>query len=241
MMATTGSVIGGLAALAALQVAFVTAVLWGDSASRATMLMACGLFLLWVVGFGLLSRLYRDRIRLWARKTRLSRGVAFTLFATLLALVEEAITTGMTNLAPLFGVPIGAAFITASTNYLDVVLGHSVIVFVPMFAAWAWMLGRRAFSPNAVLLTFGITGTLAEAGSFGAQNLAAAPFWMLVYGLMVYLPAYCLANGERAQPPRARDYALAVFLPILAAIPVAVAVGVLHPGPPHHFGPVNHL
>lgn len=50
----------------------------------------------------------------------------FVVFATVLALIEEAITTTMTNLAPLFGVEIGEAYITASTNYVDVVLFHSV-------------------------------------------------------------------------------------------------------------------
>ncbi|MEP0765002.1 MAG: hypothetical protein HRF45_00460 [Fimbriimonadia bacterium] len=238
MKATTGTVIAVLAVLAAFQVALVTVVLWGDAVSRATMLMVSGLYLLWILGFGLVSRLGRDRVRAVISRMRMSRGLKFTLFATLLALLEEAVTTGMTNLAPLFGVSVGAAFITASTNYLDVVLGHSVVVFVPMFAAWAWMLGRRAFTPNMVLITFGLTGMLAEAMSFGIQNLASAPFWILVYGLMVYLPAYCLGPGERAEPPRARDYALALFLPILAAIPVAAVVGSLHPGP-HHFGPGN--
>jgi hypothetical protein len=38
---------------------------------------------------------------------------------TALALMEEAITSSMTNLAPLFGVKIGEAYITASTNYFD--------------------------------------------------------------------------------------------------------------------------
>lgn len=236
MTPTSGKAIGALAVLATLQVGLVTVVLWHDPVSRATMLMASGLFLLWVVGFGLVSRFGRDRIRRRVGSVRLSRGVAFTLFATLLALVEEAITTGMTNLAPLFGVPVGAAFITASTNYLDVVLGHSVVVFVPMFATWAWMLKRRAFTPNTVLITFGLTGTLAETMSFGAQNLASAPFWVLVYGLMVYLPAYCFGPSAHATPPRARDYVWAAILPIVVAIPVAAVVGTLHPGP-HHFAP----
>lgn len=59
-----------------------------------------------------------------------------------MTLLEEAITTFMTNLAPFFGVKVGEAYITACTNYLDVVLLHSVIVFVPWFIAWAWILKR---------------------------------------------------------------------------------------------------
>ena len=109
-----------------------------------------------------------------------------------MALLEEAVTTTMTNLAPVLGVAIGQAYITASANYLDVVLGHSVIVFVPMFAAWAWLLSRYDFRPAEVFLLFGLTGTLAEAGTFGPQMLAMAGVWVWVYGLMVWLPAYAL-------------------------------------------------
>ena len=36
-------------------------------------------------------------------------------------LLEEAITTLMTNCAPFLGVSIGQAYITASANYFDVV------------------------------------------------------------------------------------------------------------------------
>ena len=35
----------------------------------------------------------------------------------------------MTNCAPLFGVPFGQAYITASANYFDVVLYHSVVMW----------------------------------------------------------------------------------------------------------------
>ena len=45
----------------------------------------------------------------------------------LLAMLEEVVTTSMTNCAPLFGVKIGEAYITASSNYFDVILRHSVV------------------------------------------------------------------------------------------------------------------
>ena len=69
-----------------------------------------------------------------------------------MALLEEAVTTTMTNCAPLLGVSLGQAYITASSNYFDVILGHSVIVFVPQFAAWAWLLSRYDFQPAEVFL-----------------------------------------------------------------------------------------
>ena len=80
-----------------------------------------------------------------------------------MALIEEIITTSMTNCAPLFGTTPEMAQITASTNYFHVVLCHSVVLFFFMFIVWAWMLSRWDFSPLKVLLLFGITGSLAEA------------------------------------------------------------------------------
>lgn len=191
--------------------------------------MAGGLFLLWCVLGGWLMWRYRrsfaERVRRWRWKWQ----VKFVLLCTLFALVEEAVTTTMTNLAPLFGVRIGEAYITASTNYLDVVLGHSVIVFVPMFLCWAWMLSRWAFAPRQVMVLFGLTGTLAEAGSFGWHNLLGWGFWLLVYGLMVYLPAYAVQDQAGDVPPRPRHYLMALLLPFLFAAPVAGVVSWLHP------------
>jgi hypothetical protein len=198
---------------------------------RALLSMSLGLALLWVVVVGTISWRLRGRIRARVLRIPLGWRLKFVLFAVLLAMLEEAITVGMTNLAPLFGVQVGAAYITASANYFDVILFHSVIVFVPMFIAWAWLLGRRDFSPNAVFLLFGVTGTLAETFSFGVQNLVSLGFWVCVYGLMVYLPAYTLpsADGRGVSKPRLLDYPLALLLPFALAVPVAILVGVIHP------------
>jgi hypothetical protein len=146
-----------------------------------------------------------------------------------MALIEEAITTTMTNLAPFFGVPIGAAYITASGNYLDVVFLHSVVVFVPMFIGWAVLLQRYEFSPNAVLLLFGITGITAEASFGGTQAFAEFGLWIFVYGLMVYLPAYSLPSNRGAKQPRWYHYVIAIFIPVLFSIPVAIIISLLHP------------
>jgi hypothetical protein len=170
----------------------------------------------------------RDRPRAFILRLPFDWRVRFVIMATLLALIEEAITTSMTNLAPLFGVPVGSAYITASANYLDVVCLHSVVVFVPMFVAWAVLLQRVDFRPSVVFLLFGLTGTLAEAGFGGAQAFAEIAMWVFVYGLMVYLPAYCLPAERAARPPRGWHYALAVVLPFIFAIPVAAVVGALH-------------
>ncbi len=137
----------------------------------------------------------------------------------------------LTNAAPLFGLRIGDAYITASANYWDVVLGHSVIIFVPMFIAWAWLLGRYRFTPNQVFLLFGLTGTLAEA-SYGPQHLLEIGMWMFVYGLMVYLPAYIVPQDRKARTVRPWHYPLAVaapFLFLILLLPVVPLLRLLRP------------
>ena len=89
------------------------------------------------------------------------------ILCTAMALIEEVITTTMTNCAPLLGTTPEEAHITASTNYFVVVCFHSVVVFVPMFIAWALMLSRWDFSPLKVLLLFGITGSTVVSSHVG--------------------------------------------------------------------------
>jgi len=211
---------------------------WHERRHRALILMADGLALFWIVIGSLLMRRYRDPASDLLRRLPLAWPAKFVLFATVMALLEEAVTTTMTNLAPLLGVSEGQAYITASANYLDVILGHSVIVFVPQFAAWAWLLSRYDFQPAEVFLLYGLTGTLAETGTFGAQNLGMTGFWVWVYGLMVWLPAYALPRRPAASQPRAWHYLLALILPIVCAIPVALIVMRLHPIPVH-FPPIE--
>jgi hypothetical protein len=205
--------------------------------SRAVMLMATGLMGLWMIAGGLLMWRFRDSIREWVLKINLNWGIKFVLFSTLLALTEEAIAVLMTNLAPIFGVPLGAAYITASANYFDVVIFHSVVVFVPMFIVWAFLLSRWSFSHTSVFLLFGFTGFLSEAIFAGTFDLTRAPFWIFIYGLMIWLPAYTLPVRERATLPRWWVYALALFAPFLLAIPVALVVSSLHPVS-IHFSPI---
>ena len=206
--------------------------------SRAVILMGAGLILLWVALGGSLMFTFRNRIREVVLGMRGDWRVKFVLFATLLALLEEAVTVTMTNLAPMFGVPVGAAYITASANYLDVVALHSAVVIIPMFIGWAFLLSRWIFSPAQVFLLFGLTGTLAEVSFGGIQQLAQIAMWTFVYGLMVFLPAYCTPAERGAKPVRWWHFPLAVVLPIVFSVPVAVVVGTLHPTP-IHFPPIT--
>jgi hypothetical protein len=196
---------------------------------RAAILMRLGLTLLWIILGGSLMRLMRGHLRAIFQNIRINPQITFVFFATFLALAEELITTLLTNLAPVFGVPMGAAYITASSNYVDVVCLHSVVVFVPMFVGWAWLLNRYHFSPNAVFLLFGITGVIAEVLYGGGQAFLETGLWVFVYGLMVYLPAYVFRKDRKTSPPRWWHYAAAIILPLILAVPVAIVIGFIHP------------
>jgi hypothetical protein len=194
------------------------------------MLMAAALALVWNVVGGAVMLLVRNPARKLVSKSRLSRGATFVLFATLLALLEEGVTTTLTNLAPLFG--NAQAFITASRNFLEVVVWHSVIVIAPMFVVWSWLLARLSFSPASVFLLFGFNGVLAEL-LIGGPALVMAPFWVFVYGLMIYLPAYSFPAKAETPAPRWFHYPAAIAACLLASATVALLVNWLSPHLPH--------
>ena len=195
----------------------------GKTIERAIILMADGLILFWIIIGGLLTPMLRRRLVPKLTAIPIDWRVRFVLLCTAMALLEEVITTTMTNLAPVFGTTPEAAGITASTNYFVVVCFHSVVNFVPMFIAWAWMLSRWKFTPLKVLLLFGITGSIAEAG-IQPSNLIGG-FWVFVYGLMVYLPACTVPEDRPAKPLRWWHYPLAVVLPfpfVVLTLPVVL-------------------
>jgi len=196
----------------------------------AILLMAATLALVWNVFGGVTMFLLRKRIRKWVGQSSCSQGLTFVLFSVGLALLEEVVTTTITNLAPVFG--NSTAFITASRNYLEVVLWHSVIVIAPMFVVWAWLLARFKFSPGAVMLLFGMNGVLAE-WIIGGPALPMAPFWIFVYGLMIFPPAYSYVAKAEARSPRWFHYPAAIAGCLLASAAVALVVNLLAPHLPH--------
>src|SRR5271157_3020722 len=202
--------------------------------------MGIGLILTWVILGGAMMYLFKDRIKVWILRIPLPWAVKFVLFCTALAMLEEAVTTSMTNLAPLFGVRVGQAYITASANYLDVILHHSVIVFIPWFLGWAWILKHYSFSPYWVFLLFGLNGLLAESLTFGWNHLSEFGLWIFVYGLMIYLPAYTLPEQRGARTPRICHALLAFVIPFLISIPWAIFIHWLSPNHPNiHFPPIQ--
>ncbi len=208
--------IGGYSLLVLGLISFAVLTSAAPAAEKAIIRMALGLNLIWVVLLGALMVHFRDPVQKLVRGIPLPWGLKFFLFCIVLALLEEGVTVSLTNLAPLFGAPVGAAFISASANYLHTVLFHSVIVFLPMFLTWTVLLRYFDFSPLVVFLCFGLTGSLAEM-SMSPTN-ALAGFWVFVYGLMIYLPAYSLPAERGARLPPWWSYPLAVFSPLLAPI-----------------------
>ena len=126
----------------ALLVNFVTVInlAGGTIRGRAIILMADGMVLLWIIVGGSLTPMLRKRLVPQIAAIPIDWRLRFVLFCTAMALIEEVITTTMTNLAPVFGSTPEEAHITASTNYVHVVLCHSVVLFFFMFVVWAWML-----------------------------------------------------------------------------------------------------
>ena len=213
---------------------------WGNRIAHAEIGMGTGLILIWVFLCGSLMYFFRERIKAVVLSLRLNWQIKFILFATLLAILEEAITTSLTNLAPLFGVKVGEAYITASANYLDVILHHSVIVFIPWFIACAWLLKRYAFSTFSVFLLIGFNGLLAETLTFGLQHLSEFGVWIFVYGLMIFLPAYTVPQDRGALPPKFKHFLLAFILPFLCGIPWAILIHLISPNHPDiHFPPIK--
>ena len=196
-----------------------------DVRDRAIFLMADGMILLWIIVGGSLTPFLRTRLVPRLVAIPIDWRVRFVVLSTIMALIEEVITTSMTNCAPLFGTTPEEAHITASTNYFHVVLFHSVVLFVFMFMVWAWMLSRWDFSPLKVLLLFGITGSLAEA-TINPTSLIGG-FLVFVYGLMVYLPACTVPQERPARPLQWWHYPIAVFLPFLGVIPGGLAATLL--------------
>lgn len=201
--------------------------------------MLWGVNLLWIGCFGALSLWTRHRVSAFGKSQRTHLVGIFVGLATCLALIEEAITTAMTNCAPLFGAQIGEVYLTASANYLDVVLMHSIVVIWPQFLMLGWLFHRYRLSPFVAFVGYGLTGFINEA-LFSGPNPLMLPQWILIYGLMVFLPAHLFVEVEGRRDLRWYGYPAIVLLPVLASIPmVGLLLLVIAPGHPSiHFPPM---
>ncbi len=168
-----------------------------DHISRATILMSLGLFLIWVCMGGLAQLVYLKRNYTSLTLSRKCPVLLFTCFATILSLAEEATATFMTNLVIQFGGTVGQSFITASNNFFHVIFFHSVVIFIPMFFTLGVILKKYDIPPFKAALLFGCVGTIGEFTLSGSAIFINTPFWVLIYGLMVYLPAHFFVRAER--------------------------------------------
>jgi hypothetical protein len=197
---------------------------------RSAIVMQWGSFLSWV--YIIAPLLGRKGLPLL--KHRLSRFTLgpkrlFFIFAALFALIEEALAVFWNNITPsFFGQAVGPV-LTASTNYFEVILFHSVVVFLPLFLVWAYLLEHGRYSSREAYLYFGMTGILAEyIFNPGILALLAGGFWILIYGSMVYYPARFLFGEEKSNLNVTwRRAVVAVFLPLLASVPLAILIDIL--------------
>lgn len=197
----------------------------GDKKSIAIIGMGTGLILIWGLFGGLITLKIREPLRLELGKHPKYPKLKFFLFALLMVCLEEVVSTAMTNTAPLYGFSPYEAYITASPNYFEVILLHSVVVLWPAYIVWAYALDKYDFHPSWVLILYGFTGLLAEGMSFGwGKNILMFAYWGFVYGLMVYLPAYTFTSTENRKRPGTFIYIIMIFLPLLANIPVTIIV-----------------
>ncbi len=204
---------------------------------QATILMGVTLFFVWVIVGGYTQLHFRKKYFEKITALQKSSILSFTLAASILALIEEAVAVTITNLAPLYGVRLGEAYITASSNYFTVVFFHSVIVFVPMFVTLGWLLKRYTISPFKAFLLFGLVGVFAETMFAGPQAILNAPFWILVYGLMVYLPAHFFIQRERR---KFSPFLYPLLIPLIAFSAIATAwIPAVLDMPKTHFAPIE--
>ncbi len=203
----------------------------------AVITMALTLILTWVFIGGILQLQFLQKYHRQLTTPTTSPVLYFTLFATALACLEEIITVSITNLAPLYGVKVGEAYITASTNYFDVIFLHSVIVFVPMIITLGLILKRYEISPFKALLMWGTVGVIGEASFGGTQAFLTAPSWIFIYGLMVYVPSYIFINTTRKKPSIFL-YPFFIVIILVSAISVVWIPQVLN-HPSIHFQPIT--
>lgn len=187
----------------------------GTTEDKAIITMSSGLLFLWVIVIGSMIYIFKNRIKILFTSSNLY-VLKFFLLAVVMCMIEEAIATTMTNTALLWGLSPNEVFITASPNYLEVITRHSLIVFVPQFLLWGYVLSKYYFAPNSVLILYGITGYLSEVIAFGiSSNVISIGFWIMVYGLIVYLPAYCLPRKALIAKPHPLFFPLMIILPLI--------------------------
>lgn len=189
---------------------------------KAIIKMALALVVVWVIIGGGLMYLFKDIFRFIILNFPIGWKKKFFFSVLALILIEEMITTTITNLAPLFGGEVGKSFITASTNYFEVIFFHSAIMFVPFILVWTYLLSKYDFSVGQVFLLFGLLGTIGEAMLQPVALISG--FWFFVYGLMVFIPTYSLPQRDNLKKPGIWAYIQSILYPLILSIPMSFFV-----------------
>lgn len=225
-------IVGPLAVV--LSISFISPTV--PSASKAQIWMMASALFAWCI-FSALVLALCQRFGLFKRPAPnrpVTRWMFFVVSAGVLASCEEVCTQFMTQHALLFGVPVGQAYITPSLDYWDTVLHHSVIVFIPMFAACALITERWKFSPKEIFFLIGVTGLIAEMTMNPASLFMG--FWLLIYGFMVLAPAMWLYRDLMIAKRQWWHYLMAVAFMLMIGTIASLS---LHATFPQH--PDNHF
>lgn len=196
---------------------------------RAAIVMQWGSFIIWVVIMGFfLAPSIASFVSGLVKSFGFGQKSIFIVGATALALIEEAVAIFLNNNVSTSLSTSSGTILTATRNYFELVTQKSVVVFIPMFIVWAYLLKNKHYSAEEAFLYFGLTGILAEFWFMpGPLIFIAGGFWMLVYGAMVYAPAVLLVGKKEKFDFSFRRAIFAIFLSFLAATPVAFFVLVL--------------
>ena len=186
--------------------------------------MALGLLFIWGTLFAIFQKYIMNKFE--------PKKVTFTKFFLVimlgfigLALTAEIVSTLMTNTAYLWSLSPYDAYITASPNYIEVVTKHSVIVFIPQFIAIAILHYRYQFKAFQWFIIYGLIGYINEWLAFGASaSMVSIPFWMIIYGWIVYLPTYIILPSKERLPFKTYHYIMAIIFPLVLSIPWALLI-----------------
>ena len=174
------------------------------------------LFIIWWIIWWFFQFALKNIIKKIVHMTPEKWKMKFFVMCVLLVSIEEFIAVIMTNNAENFWWEVGKAYITASSNYFEVIFLHSIIVFLPMFYSWVVLLKKYSFSASQALFFFGVSWIIWEI--FMNPIALISWFWIFIYWLMIALPVYCLPKRD-VKKPWFFAYIQALVLPTLFSLP----------------------
>lgn len=196
---------------------------------KAAFVMQLGHFITWAL---LVAPFFLPRflpaVVNYVKRFNFGKKTLFVLLATLATLIEEGISIlWNNNIASSFALTDNTV-LTVTTNYFDLITKHSVVAFIPMLVAWAFLLSRWRYNATEAFVYFGMAGILAELiYNFNLLPVLAAGLWIFIYGFMVYTPALIVFGKEEKFTFSFHRAGFAIFLPFLATVPVAFLVALI--------------